>query len=139
MNVGKLIHERWAAAAALNALLPVSRVVTGTYFAEEPSLDDGYATITRPGDAPLAWFADGSRLDRVPVRITVYVSRDKHDEGEAIADAVKMAFDGAACSLSTDDMVLRMMLSAYQPLDDDDGNWYFILDFDCTVSSGGTP
>ncbi len=132
MNLAKLIHERWATDAALSALLPVSSVSTGIYFAADPTVP--YATITRPGDFVVGRSSDGVRIESVPVRITIYHDLDHYDEGEAIADAVKAAFDGSAFDLATEQRVVAMRLVRYQPLQDDDGDWYFILDFECTVS-----
>jgi hypothetical protein len=137
MNLFAKLHERWAANATLNGLLDSSLVATGTWFDVEPSLDTGYATITRQtSDSVISRSSDGTREEKIQIRITVYVSRDKYDEGESIADAAKSAFGGASFDLDGTDSVKSIMLTGYQPIDDEEGDWYFILDFICTVTVG---
>jgi len=136
MNLGAKLHERWAADATLNGLLPVANVSTGTWFDVEPSLATGYATITFPGDSAGVESSDDSSIERVLVRITNYAGRDYYDEGEAISDAVKAAFHRATITLDASDSVRSLMWQGRQRIDDDDGNWYFVNDFNCLIQRG---
>jgi hypothetical protein len=131
MNIGQVLHARWAANNALNTLLPVAKVMTGTFFAIDPVFP--YATITRPGDTTEDYDNEGAAKERVTVRVTVYHHRDNYDEGLAIADAVKSAFDRSAFDLSGSDKVLNMQRTGYEELQDEKDNWYFVIDFVCTV------
>jgi len=132
MNINATLHSRWANDATLNGLLPVAKVVTGIYFASEPAYP--YATITRPGDRPLAYSSEGAAVERVLVRITVYHGLNNYDEGLAIADAVKAAFDRKDFALSGSDKVLNMQRCGYMEVSDEDvAGWFFVLDFDCSV------
>ena len=131
MNIGQVLHTRWAADGTLNGLLPVANVMTGNYFATDPVFP--YATITRPGDTTEGYDNSDAAEERVTVRVTVYHHRDNYDEGLAIADAVKSAFDRTAFDLSGSDKVLNMQRTGYLELQDENDNWYFVIDFTCTV------
>ena len=131
MNLGQVIHQRWAADSTLNGLLDSSKVTTGTYYATDPTFP--YATITRPGDTTGGYDNDGAALELPRVRITVYHGRDNYDEGLAIAAAVKSAFDRTDFALSGSDKVLNMQRDGYEEIDDEDGDWYFVIDFLCRV------
>ena len=131
MNIGQVLHTRWAAGTTLNGLLAAAKVMTGRYFAEDPTFP--YATITRPNDVPQGYTSDGAAVERVAVRITVYHAFESYDEGLAIADAVKSTFDREDFDLSGSDKVLNMQRSGYQEIQDEDGDWYFVIDFECPV------
>ncbi len=131
MNIGAVIHTRWAADSTLNGLLPSSDVMTGNYFATDPKFP--YATITRPGDTTEGYDNTEAAEERVTVRVTVYHHRDNYDGGLAIADAAKSAFDRTKFDLSGSDKVLNMQRTGYAELQDEDDNWYFVIDFTCTV------
>lgn len=131
MNLGQVLHTRWEADGTLNGLLPVAKVMTGIYFAEDPVYP--YATITRPYDVPLQYDNTGAAVERVMVRITVYHAAESYDEGQAIANAVKSAFDRTDFNLSGSDRVLNMQRDSYQAIQDEQGDWYFVIDFVCLV------
>jgi hypothetical protein len=131
MNLGQVLHTRWAADGTLNGLLDSSKVTTGTYFAEDPQ--PPYATITRPGDMTAWRDNEGAAEEHALVRITVYHGRDNYDEGLAIADAVKAAFDRTDFALSGSDKVMNIQRIGYEEIDDEDGDWYFMIDFRCQV------
>jgi hypothetical protein len=131
MNIGQVLHARWEADGTLNGLLPVAKVMTGNYFAEDPVFP--YGTIIRPGDTTEGYDNEGAADERVTVRVTVYHHRDSYDAGLAIADAVKSAFDRAAFDLFGSDKVLNMQRTGYVELQDEDDNWFFVIDFTCMV------
>ena len=62
MNLAEVIHQRWAAAAALENLLPASRVYTG--MSVDPATP--YAVIAKLSDRPAGYHNDGSALSTVP-------------------------------------------------------------------------
>lgn len=136
MDIEKQIHARWAADATLNGLLPETKLATGIYFAEDPTFP--YATLTRPGDTPEEYYNDGSSIEGVQVRITVYHQKSSYDEGVAIVDAIKAAFDRSMFSLTgNSDKVLHMERLSYAPLQDQaSGDWFFVVDYMCHVFLG---
>jgi hypothetical protein len=131
MDLLQYVHTRWAADGTLNGLLAATRVATGTYFATEPSFP--YGTITLPGSFPEAHYNTDDSTETVTVRMAVYHHRDNYDEGLAIAAAVRDAFNRAAFDLSGSDKVLSMQRAGYEELQDDEGNWAFVSDFQCLV------
>lgn len=132
MNLSEVLHQQWAANATLNALLPATSVQTGTYFKVDPTFP--YATITRPGGQVLHRENADVRLDTVTVRIAIYHGADSHPAGEAIAQAVDDAFDKLAFDLSGSDRVISMMIDGSpSELQDDEGNWTWVVDFTCMI------
>ncbi len=127
MNLSQVIHQRWAAATALDDLLPAQRVYTGASFDPAPP----FATITKQSDRPDSYQSDGSAIDLVVLRIRVF--HDRCDSAEEIIHAIKNAFDRTAFDLAGADKVLNMQrLNDYQQ-QRDDGVWEMIIDFKCTV------
>ena len=59
MNLSQVIHQRWAAATALNALLPATRVSTG--LSVDPTTP--YAVVSKEGQSPESMHHDGSGID----------------------------------------------------------------------------
>ena len=68
MNLAQVIHQRWAAAEALDDLLPASRVFTGMNV--NPAMP--FAVIAKRNDRPLERFSDGSAIDTIELRIKVF-------------------------------------------------------------------
>jgi hypothetical protein len=127
MNLAQVIHQRWAADAALSSLLPASRVYTGMSI--DPTRP--YAIITRQTDRPVACFNDGSTVDRVGVRVQVF--HDAYDAGAAVVHQIKLAFHLAEFALSGSDKVFTMQRSNDSEHQNEDGVWQFVVDFNCTV------
>lgn len=127
MNLAQVIHQRWAAAEALDQLLPASRVYTGMSVDPRPP----YAVITRQSDRPSAYFHDGSTVDQVGVRVQVF--HDNHDAGAAIVHQIKRAFHQSQFALSGSDKVINMQRANDSERPNDDGLWQFVIDFNCTV------
>ena len=135
MNLLATLHARWAAATALNTLLPIASVTTGVHVpnAADPSFPFG--TIERSGDGERS-YTDGGAYQDIPIQMTVYNGRNQYDEGLAIADAVEDAFDRTDFALASPDTVLVMRLTGREELEDDDGNWSFVLGFNCHTYLG---
>ncbi|HYW81229.1 MAG TPA: hypothetical protein VE890_16720 [Thermoguttaceae bacterium] len=127
MNLAEVLHERWAAATALDAMLPVARVVTGmSVDATMP-----YATLIKQSERPLTRHHDGSGVDLVVMRIEVF--DENYDTGTAVLHAIKAAFDRSTFALSGSDEVLVMQRVNDNETQSDDGVWQFAIDFECTV------
>lgn len=127
MNLAEMIHQRWAAAEALNELLPASRVYTG--LSVDPSTP--YAVITKHSDRPLARHNDGSAVDLLGLRIQVF--HDKRAAAAAVVHQVKAAFDRTDFALSGSDKVINMQRSNDFEVQEKDGVWRLVIDFNCTV------
>ncbi len=127
MNLAQVIHQRWAAATALDDLLPASRVFTGV------SVDSTmpYAVISKRSDRPAAYHNDGSALSTVGVRIEVV--DDGYDSAAAVMEQVKAAFDRTDFALSGSDKVISMQRSNDFQRQEPEGVWRLVIDFVCTV------
>jgi len=127
MSLLEAIHQRWAASAALNDLLPASRVYTGI----GAELVMPYAVITRLSDRPSAYHNDGSTVTTVGVRIDVL--HDNYDSAEAIVSQILAAFNRSDFALSSADKVINMQQSNNFHRQEDNDTWRMVIDFDCTV------
>lgn len=127
MNLAQVIHQRWAAATALNELLPAARVYTGLSI--DPVLP--YAVISRPDQSPVSLHHDGSGIDAVTLRIQVY--HDQYDAAATIVQEIKAAFDRTSFELAGADRVLFMRRTADSEHQGEDGLWRFLIDFRTTV------
>ena len=127
MNLVEVIHQRWASATALNDLLPASRVFTGlSVEATAP-----YGVISSQRGRPAGRHNDGSALDSVAVRIEVF--HDSHDDGQAVLEQIKAAFDRTDFALAGSDRVIDVQRAGDSRRQDGDGLWQFAIDFNCTV------
>lgn len=127
MNLLAVIHQRWAADAALSALLPPQRVLTGMGFNPTPP----FALLGKTNQQPEARFNDTAAVDNVGLRVEVY--DDQHDRAAAIAAQVKAAFHRAAFALAGADRVLDMRCANDHEQQQADGLWHMTLDFECVV------
>ena len=127
MNLAQVIHQRWAAADALNALLPASRVYTGVSF--DPVLP--LAVLAKESDRPDSYQSDGSAIDLVVLRIRVFHAQ--HDAAAKIIHQIKKAFDRTTFDLTGGDTVLDMQRTNDHEQQRSDGSWEMTIDFKCTV------
>ena len=127
MNLAEVIHQRWAAATALNDLLPAARVTTGVSV--DPTLP--YAVIAKQSERPMVRHNDGSAVDSVGLRIRVF--HDNYDSAAAVMEQIRVAFERSDFALSGDDKVIAMQRSDDSQRQEDDGVWQFVIDFDCMV------
>ena len=127
MNLAQVIHQRWAAAEALDDLLPASRVFTGMNV--NPAMP--FAVIAKRNDRPLERFSDGSAIDTIELRIKVF--DDDLDDGAAIVHEIKTAFDNTQFDLAGSDKVIQMRRTNDTQQQADDGSWQFVVDFACMV------
>jgi len=127
MNLIQVIHRRWAAAEALNAVLPAAQVFTG--MGTDPTVPS--AVICKRSDRPLESFSNGSGTDLVVVRIEVFC--ESYDLGAAAIHEIKTAFDRTAFDLDDGDRVLLMRRSNDFENQAAAGTWQMVIDFECTV------
>ena len=127
MNLIQVIHQRWAAATALNALLPASRVFTGASFDPAPPL----SVMTKQSDKPDSYQSDGSAIDIEVLRIRVLHAQ--HDAAADIIHEIKKAFDRTSFDLDGGDSVQDMQRVNDYEQQRSDGGWEMIIDFKCTV------
>jgi len=127
MNLSQVIHQRWAAAAELNGLLPAARLSTGLNV--DPTTP--YAVISKEGQTPRSLHHDGTGIDEVKVRIQVY--HDQYDQAEAILEQIDRTFHRTSFELSGSDRVLFMQRVGDFENQNDDGLWRFVVDFRVSV------
>jgi hypothetical protein len=127
MNLLQVIHERWTAATALNALLPASCVHTGANFSPELPR----ATIYKTSDKPKSYESTGSAIDIVVLRIVVY--HERYADAAEIVHQIKAAFNRSSFTLSGSDQVQLMERVNDFEEQLDDGAWQMTIDFQCTV------
>ena len=121
------IHERWAAATALQAVLPASRLYTGVC----PNAALPWATVGKESERPVACHNDGSAAVAVDVKIDVF--HGDHDAGAAIVEQVVAAFDRSDFALAGNDRVVDMRRGNDFEQESDDGVWQFTCEFQCVV------
>jgi hypothetical protein len=127
MNLIEVIHQRWAAATALSALLPVSRLCTGL----SPDPGTPRATVNKQSDKPTSYESDDSAIDAVVLRFLVF--HDRHAEAAAIIHQIKAAFDRSTFALAGSDVVQLMQRVNDFEEQLADGIWQMTIDFECTV------
>lgn len=134
MNLAQVIHQRWAAAAELNSLLPADRVSTG--WSVDPQVP--YAVIAKrsgslagPAGAGILRYNDGSAAEAVELRIEVF--DEDYDRAAAVIAQIKAAFDNTSFDLAGSDKVILMRRSAEAEEQAPDGRWRLAIDFRLTV------
>lgn len=123
MSLEQTIHQRWAADAALGALLPAERVTTGRATCSKRP----YATIVRTASRPALRTNAGDAVDEVTLRIDIW--HDRHHAGQAILQQVKAAFDRSDFALPGGQRVIQMRRTSDVAVQHDDGLWQFTIEF----------
>ena len=127
MNLAKYLHQLWADATALNALLPVEKVFTGmSSDAVRP-----YAVIAKESARPFSRHNDGSALDKALMRIQIF--HGSYDAGLAVLNEIKSAFECIAFDLDDGCKVLDMQRIEENEKQLDAEEWQFTVDFRCLV------
>jgi len=133
MDLARAIHTRWAADGDLVALLPIARVMTGTYVqvGEENSHgepDFPYAVIRTTGDQPVAQANNDMAVDEVTLEIIV--SDDDYDDLLAIVHRVKQAFNRADFDITDSCKVINIERQWDYPIQDEETLvWDWIIIF----------
>lgn len=120
-SVEQIIQEAYAANSYLTNLVEGAKFVTGM----GKGLTVPYATLNREGGAPMAR-SNANRIDRFVMRITVWAN---HATGAGLRDELKTYFDNWG-SESSNPRVLSMRYLSDLPVEEDDGTWQFLIDFE---------
>ncbi len=123
MNLEQAIHERWAAAEALCALLPAEKLRTGA----ARGLELPYAVLTRKAGRNVFRTSGGQALDEVI--LAVCVRHEEYDAGRAVVREVMAAFDNSDFSLSDGPRVVAMRRTGETAPLHDGKAWRFELEF----------
>ena len=127
LTLMQAIHGRWAADTALCALLPASRVSTGT----APGAALPLAVIVAESDRPLAACNDGSTVRSVGVQIVVL--HGSYAVAATIVEQVTAAFDLADFDLDDGRVIDMRKTNGSEQQQQDDGVWRMVVDFTCMV------
>ena len=127
MNLARYTHERWAATAELNELLPEEKVFTG--MSGEPA--PPYAVISQEGRKPFSRHSDGSAIDKMLLRIQVF--HGQYDAGLAIVREINVAFEGGSFDLDDGCKVFGMLRIDQREKQLAADLWQFIVDFEITA------
>jgi hypothetical protein len=123
MKLEQAIHERWAAAGRLSALLPAERLKTG--LAQAARIP--YASLVRKPGRTLYRTNAGDALDEISV--VIHLWHERFDAGQAVADEIKAAFDRSQFPLSGGDRVTDMRRGGESVVEHDDGTWQWAIEF----------
>ena len=117
MSLEAAIHDRWAGAAALVALLPAAAVFTG---AARGNVSLPYVVLVREGETPRTRTSSLTEVSEIVVRFEIYAA--ELDVGKAIAEAIRVAFNrqGFALAIGT---CLVMQGTSEQEQPAADGTW----------------
>lgn len=136
MNLPAIIHTRWAAASALNTLLPAARVFTGRIPAETAN---PCARLHFPGSAR-GKMSDKASERATQVRISHWVDEADFGTGQDIQDAIEEAFDNYDAALEDSRLVNLRLDNSYVLQDAESTNkeWQFVTQFTATVKKDRT-
>ena len=123
------IHTRWAATVALNTLLDSSRLKTGLEFAD---YELPFCAVNKDGDSPLIRSNNAQTVDTVSIRFQLF--HQSNADGAAIIHQMKIAFDRVAFLLTAPDGVIDMQRTNDFELQEPDGVWRFVIDFEAKVA-----
>lgn len=127
MNLLQVIHERWAADGTLNGLLDSANVYTGN----APDAALPFCVVERGSQEP-EWQSNcQTAADRVGIRFQLF--HENRDDGYAIAEGIKAFFNRSNFSLSGSDVVQTMERAGDFEIQDPDGVWRFVIDFQCLI------
>jgi hypothetical protein len=132
-GVMQAIHQRWAGAAQLSALLPAARVSTGA--SPNPSLPR--AVLTKQSDRPVAVCNDGSAVTEIGVRIEVF--HPDYDAAAAVIQQAAVQFDRTDFALPQSGRVINMRRTDDSEQQQEDGTWRMAIDFLCVVWCPASP
>lgn len=121
------IHERWAQASTLEALLPAARFGTG----RSPSEALPYATLERARGRTALSNNRGDAIEDVTLRIHVW--HDDHDAGRAVVVQVVEALDRCSLTLDSPERVARVRRVGETVTAHDDGPWQWTVEFSVRI------
>jgi len=123
MTLEQAIHERWAADAALAALVPARQVTTGRSSRRQVP----YVTMLREQARPVVRTNDGDAVQEITLRMNVWHT-DYHT-GRAVLDQILTTFDRSSFSLTDSGRVLHMRRIEDAVQQHADGLWQLTVRF----------
>jgi hypothetical protein len=122
MSLEAAFHQRWAATAALEGLLPAGRLKTGLVRGGNPS-----ASLACTSCRTVLRTSAGDRVDEVGLEVRV--RHDDYDAGRAIADQVTAAFDNSRFAVSAAEHVIHARRTGASARPQAGGGWEFLVEF----------
>lgn len=127
MSIEKMIHEVYAASSAVTGLIPTSKFVTG----KASGLSLPYLQLSREGN-PIAFRSNGvSRFEKPVVRMQFWHA--SQEAGGQLRDLLVDLFDNRDM-LAGNRRVLYMRKTNDLEIQEDDGVWQFLIDFELLTS-----
>jgi hypothetical protein len=123
MSIEQAIHERWATAAELVALLPAAHLITGTVH---NSLAMPYAVLTQTESQRVRRTSSGTVISRTALRLSIWAGN--LDSGKAIADLADQLLDRTSFDLA-EGRVLNLERVHGVEQSQVDGAWLLALDY----------
>jgi hypothetical protein len=136
MNLSAAIHTRWAAASALNTLLPAARLFTGRI---PRGTAKPCARLHFPGSVG-GKLSDKARERAVQVRITHWVVESAFGTGQDIQDAIEAAFDNYSAALEDSTLVKLTHDNSFYVQDEEATSklFQFVTQFTATIQKDRT-
>jgi hypothetical protein len=126
-NLLQVIHQRWAAATALNAALPAELVYTGNSGAPGPP----YVLLNKESQRVAVSYNSGASL--VKVTLSIQVFHPRHDAAAAIVEQIAAAFDRTQFALAGNDKVIHMRRTNDTEQQNSSGVWQMTAEFVCMI------
>ena len=123
MNLEQAIHERWAADAALAALVPAARVTTGRSLRTARP----YVTILPERAQTSVRSNAGETIEEITLRMNVW--HDDYGAARAVVERIRAVFNGVGFALSGARRVLHMRRLSESALQHADGVWQLSVRF----------
>lgn len=124
LGLEQAIHERWAATAALTALVPASRVFTGAAV-DSPAVP--YVVWTRVATAPVARTSSGRSVDRTRMRCEIRA--EQLASAKQVAQALHDAFQRTAFAMPSG-VCLTMQVAAHEEQLSQRGWWLVATEYE---------
>ncbi len=131
MTLERAIHERWAANAALAALVPAAQLTTGRSSRGKVP----YVTILRERARATVRTNTGDTLQEITLRMNVW--HTDYDAGRSVLDEILAVFDGSSFSLSEGGRVLHMRRVQDSVQQHADGVWQLTVRFLTQIAPAG--
>ncbi len=123
MSLEQAIHQRWAANAALSALLPPERLTTG----RSGGGDKPYATLLAAERRNALATNAGNAIREVEIELCLW--HDGFDAGEEIVEYVQAVFNMATFELPDGSATVRMREASMTASQEADGVWCWKMKF----------
>lgn len=126
MSIEQAIHERWQGDAALVALLPAARLVTGIAH-DAPQLP--YAVLAQTESKPAVRTSSGTVITRTALRLSIWAA--DLDAGKLIAHEADRVLDRTSFALASGSVLNLQRVHSIEQAQAD-GAWLLALDYVAT-------